>query len=448
MKKVKILIGVCLLVLLLALAVGFVMAQGPEGTEEEVGATGEVGAAAAMADKIPIQGRLTDSSGNTLNGTYTLWMRLYDASSGGTPLCEDDDSVTVDNGLFNAWMDYCTSSDIDGRQLYLGLEVGSDGEMTPRRAIYAVPYAWSLKPGAIISDTRDVVLKVQSTGTGDSDAFIADASGDGEAIEAYAKDGVGIFAKSDTYLALQAYSYDHTDNPAIFGCSAASSGTCDPYRDDGPAGVMGYGAFGVYGIGTSHGVLGECGSSYGYGGYFHHTNGGVALVADSTAANNDDIVRFRNNYDIKFKVQGDGDVYIDGTYYDTGADFAEMLPAQDGLEPGDVLIIGADGQLTRSTAPYQTAVVGVYSTRPGFVGGVGAEDDLTGKVPLAVVGIVPVKASAENGAIRPGDLLVTAATPGYAMRAGENPPQGTVLGKALGELEEGIGVIEIIVTLQ
>lgn len=39
---------------------------------------------------------------------------------------------------------------IDGKQLYLGVEVGSDGEMTPRSFIDNVPYAWSLRPGANI----------------------------------------------------------------------------------------------------------------------------------------------------------------------------------------------------------------------------------------------------------------------------------------------------------
>jgi len=432
------------LLLALALAGGMSQAQGPEPPDELTAP--ERGA--AVYGRVPIQGHLTDADGNPLDGSYSVTARIYDVDMGGAALCEDTDGVPVDNGLFNMNIDSCSAADIDGRQLYLGIEVAADGEMTPRQAIYPVPYAWSLRPGAIISDPRDVVLTVRSTGSGDSDAFIADASGTGEAIEAYATDGIGVFAKSDTFVALQAYSYDHHDHPAVFGCSAASAGTCDPYRDDGPAGVMGYGAFGVYGIGSSHGVRGESGTSYGSGGYFHHTDGGLALVADSAAANNSDIVRFRNNYNTKFKVQGDGDVYIDGSYYDTGADFAEMLPAQDGLEHGDVLIVGADGQLTRSTAPYQTAVVGVYSTRPGFVGGAGPDDKLAGKVPLAVLGVVPAKVSAENGPIHPGDLLVTSATPGHAMRAGDDPPQGTVLGKALGELEEGTGVVEILVTLQ
>ncbi len=396
---------------------------------------------------IPIQGRLTDSSGNPLpDGDYEVYFALYESETGGVPICGDTNTVTVEDGLFHSYLDYCYSV-LHGQKVWLGVEVEWDGEMTPRQPIYAVPYALSLRPGAVISGTGDGILMVRSTGSGDSDAFIADAKGTGEAIEAYATDGIGIFAKSDTFLAMQAYTYDIHD-PAIFGCSAASASVCDSHRSDASAGVLGYGGFGMYGVGTSIGVAGETASSYGFGGYFHHTNGGVALVADSAADDNDDIVRFRNNYDIKFKVQGDGDVYIDGNYYNSGADFAEMLPAEDGLEAGDVLAIGPDGRLVRSSAPYQTSVAGVYSTRPGFVGGATMEETAQGKIPLAVVGIVPVKATTENGPIHPGDLLVTSSRPGYAMRAGENPPQGTVLGKAMSALEAGEGLITVLITLQ
>jgi hypothetical protein len=66
---------------------------------------------------------------------------------------------------------------------------------------------------------------------------------------------------------------------------------------------------------------------------------------------------------------------------------------------------------------------------------------------LAILGIVQVKASAENGPIRPGDLLTTSSTPGHAMKATE-PKIGTVIGKALEGLDEGTGVIKMLVMLQ
>ncbi len=105
---------------------------------------------AAMNDVIPIQGRLTDSNGKPLNGSFSITARIYDQLSGGTSLCSDNDPVTVTNGLFNMNMDFCNSTDIDGEQLYLGIQVGADAEMSPRQAIHATPYAWTVRPGAVI----------------------------------------------------------------------------------------------------------------------------------------------------------------------------------------------------------------------------------------------------------------------------------------------------------
>ena len=71
------------------------------------------------------------------------------------------------------------------------------------------------------------------------------------------------------------------------------------------------------------------------------------------------------------------------------------------------------------------------------------------EVPMAMVGIVPTKVSAENGSIRPGDLLVTASTIGYAMKGTDRSRlTGAIIAKALGTLNSGTGVIEAVVTLQ
>ena len=108
-------------------------------------------------------------------------------------------------------------------------------------------------------------------------------------------------------------------------------------------------------------------------------------------------------------------------------------------------------------------MAGIYSTKPGVIGSerewdkpaVRGEESTTleledmasefNEIPLAVVGITPCKVSAENGVIRPGDLLVTSSTPGHAMRD-DNPKVGTVVGKALGSFASGTGVIKVLVT--
>ncbi len=128
-----------------------------------------------------------------------------------------------------------------------------------------------------------------------------------------------------------------------------------------------------------------------------------------------------------------------------------MVPTgQEGLKPGDVLAIGADGALVAASQPFQRSVAGVYSTEPGFIGG-STDDELEsadGQIPLALTGIVPVNVCAENGPIAPGDLLTTSSRIGHAMRAGDDPPVGTVIGKAMGSLEAGQGVIQALVMLQ
>ena len=157
----------------------------------------------------------------------------------------------------------------------------------------------------------------------------------------------------------------------------------------------------------------------------------------------------------QMRLDGNGNLFVRGTMSGGGADFAEMLPARDGVEPGDVLAIGPDGRLQLSTEPYQDALAGVHSTKPALLGGAQDGADLTGKVPLAVTGIVPVKVTDENGPITPGDLLTSSSTPGRAMKAKKIRvagvafyPSGVILGKALSALASGEGVVEALVILQ
>ena len=176
-------------------------------------------------------------------------------------------------------------------------------------------------------------------------------------------------------------------------------------------------------------------------------NGGT----DGAGTGGNDFIRAVNGpeNDSQFRVLTDGEVRSDSGFTTPAADFAEMLPAEPGLEPGDVLAIGRDGCLVRSSAAFAPNVAGVYSTAPGFVGGHPVEGVLPAdRVPLAVVGIVPVKVSAENGAIAAGDLLVASGTPGHAMGAGVIAPNGTVLGKALEPHAAGLGRIRMLVVLQ
>lgn len=142
----------------LALAAGLTLAQGnaPETNINEPSGPEDI--AEPVFGAIPIQGRLTDNDGNALDGYHVITMSLYATSWDTTPLCQDDDLVNVEDGLFATEMDWCSSSDIDGKQLYLGIQIEGDAEMSPRQIIYPVPYAYSLRPGAIISGSTSVAI--------------------------------------------------------------------------------------------------------------------------------------------------------------------------------------------------------------------------------------------------------------------------------------------------
>ena len=116
--------------------------------------------AAVLTDQIPIQGRLTDANGIPLNGTYTVIFSVYDAAVGGNLLCGNlDASVDVTNGLFNSTLALCDLMDaFEGDQMYLGVKVGDDPEMTPRQPIQGVPYAYTVKPGAVIKGADSYVF--------------------------------------------------------------------------------------------------------------------------------------------------------------------------------------------------------------------------------------------------------------------------------------------------
>lgn len=148
---------------------------------------------------------------------------------------------------------------------------------------------------------------------------------------------------------------------------------------------------------------------------------------------------------------GTGDIYAtsdieyDGNLYGPGADLAERINASEPLDPGDVVEADSTRPETvrRSRAAYNTAVIGIISTDPSII-----LSKSKGTVPLALAGRVPIKVSAENGPIVPGDLLTTSATPGYAMKCEDRQRcHGALVAKSLGTLASGTGTITGVVTL-
>lgn len=142
----------------------------------------------SVSQMIPVQGRLTYASGVPVNGDFNITLRVFDQLTGGFVLCESTNLVHIEKGLFNTTLEGCSTADIDGKQAYLSIEVENDGEMTPRRPLYAVPYAYSLVNGAILRGS--IVGKPMLT--------IANSANDGIALKADGR----IQSTAPTYLFL------------------------------------------------------------------------------------------------------------------------------------------------------------------------------------------------------------------------------------------------------
>jgi len=153
------------------------------------------------------------------------------------------------------------------------------------------------------------------------------------------------------------------------------------------------------------------------------------------------------------KLHVNGDITVTGDVLLTGADCAEhfdiigtQIP-----EPGTVVVIDEAGALRESLEPYDKKVAGVVSGAETYSPGLVLDNRPSGepRVALALVGKVYCKVDAEYSPIEVGDLLTTSPTPGHAMKAMEPAKAfGSIIGKALRTLDNGKGLIPILIALQ
>lgn len=267
------------------------------------------------------------------------------------------------------------------------------------------------------------------------------AEGPGNGVQGNASSGIGVSGLSDTGRAVQ-------------GFSGSGIGVIGDSTSRGVVGTLGKtscpGTYGVGGCsgGADDGVLGR-------------TNTGAAIRGIVTdAAGSIFVGQAGGTTTVRINNQGKG--FFDGGTQTGGADYAESMRTTERaakLEPGDVLAIDprTGHAVRRSRRPNSQLVAGVYSTKPSVlaVGRHGVGDSLDGEVPVAMLGVVPTKVTAENGSIRPGDLLTTSKRIGRAMKASAVRihgvaiyPTGAILGKAIEPLRHGNGTIKALVMLR
>jgi len=138
---------------------------------------------AAVPRVINYQGRLTDKNDNPLTGNFLVTFRFYDTETLGQSIWEEGHILNIKNGVFSVLMGSVKPLEIDfNKNLWLGMEVASDGEMTPRIKLASSVYALNAKSIDMINSNqllrndidsvmsgsltlkKDLILKGDSTG--------------------------------------------------------------------------------------------------------------------------------------------------------------------------------------------------------------------------------------------------------------------------------------------
>lgn len=447
----------------------------------------------AQSTAFTYQGELTAFGANAF-GPHDLRVRLFDAASGGAQIGTTQclDNVAVADGRFIATLDFGQQFAAPGGR-FLEIAVRPDTGLScanttgftilsPRQALTAAPLANHAKS-----------------------AFALDAA-DGSPVNAVFVDAVGkvgigtatpthsvhiatvgpTLALQDTSAASQQAGYiSYRDNANIERAWVGYGSPGDPdfsivnARTGGDIILNTFGG-GRVGIGTTAPL------------YSLHVNGG-AIAVSTTAGDQADALVIGIERSWVFRQQGTGsgtalklqsvggggnkNFLIDTTGFVgigtlspqakldvagtarvqvleiTGADLAEKFPASEPMEPGTVVAIdrGNAGKLCVSRGAYNRCVAGVVSGANNF--SVGA---VLGNLPghedapaIALSGRVYVRCDASGGAIEPGDLLTTSDTPGHAMKATDRDrSHGAVIGKAMGPLNSGQGLVLVLVNLQ
>lgn len=121
------------------------------------------------------------------------------------------------------------------------------------------------------------------------------------------------------------------------------------------------------------------------------------------------------------------------------ADVAERYETSETLEAGDVVEIGGDKEIRKSSRLGSTDVFGIVSTQPAYLLNAAAGTDET-HPPIALTGRVPVKVV---GTVKKGQRLIASPVPGVAQAVSGTTDSFAVLGRALEDKATAdVGLVE------
>ena len=421
---------------------------------------------ASVPQLLNYQGRLASGGGTPLDTTLSITFTIYDAASGrSVKWTEAQSSVVVAGGIFNVLLgsvNPISDTVFSGDERWLGVKVGSDPETIPRSRLVSVGYSHRVgtvdgAAGGNISGSLSVNDNLSVGSWEDHYIEIADRR-------------KRIRATADPDGALIFYTHSAQANPRWEFRNLLDESLLASI--DGVTG-SGYFAGGV----TAEGDL-TLGGNLSVGSWEDHyieiadrrkriratadPDGALIFYTHSAQANPRWEFRNLNDESVKASIDGiDGNAWFDGTTSTDvleirgGSDLAEPFPVSNDeeLPAGGVVVIDENnpGHLKLSTEPYDKRVAGVVSGAGGIKPGLTLKQEgfMEGNQNIALAGRVYVLAITENGAIKSGDLLTTSSTPGHAMKATDSSKSnGAIIGKAMTELEQGQGIVLVLVNLQ
>ena len=117
------------------------------------------------AQSITTQGVLRDGSGHSVaDDTYTMTFRIYDDELSGNMVWDETlTDVEVLNGVYNVILGETTTMDVlnSSGTYWMSVEVGSDGEMSPRLRMAPTPYEL-----AVVSGDKNIFPGTGNVGIG------------------------------------------------------------------------------------------------------------------------------------------------------------------------------------------------------------------------------------------------------------------------------------------
>jgi hypothetical protein len=423
---------------------------------------------ADVPQMINYQGKITTPAGALVDTTVGMIFTIYDDSTAGSALwTETQDSVIVQKGIFSVILGSINpipDGIFVGSVMYLGVKVGTDPEMTPRKEIVSVAYAYraATVDGGGVScgwiDDGTVVRLEQSTdsvgiGTANPSSELhvqGDLTCSGSLIGGTHNHWGETWTGTGTALNINSTGASrngdsgavnvNADTVAVGGVSSSSIGVVGVGHSEGGGGVHGGSDHGKGVSGRSKdgtGVFGYCSTGVAIHAW---SDSGTALLVDGSSIFNCN-ARFNCNATVAgtLKVGKLSAEEIDPIILE----LFKVDPSQV-YQKGDVLVIDPESD------SYKLC----YTANDTKVAGVVWNGNLNenGELPVVILGAkaptktVYVKSDASYAPIKRGDLLTSSPTPGHAMRANE-PKLGSIIGKALEPLDSGKGLIKAFVTL-